>query len=45
MKSIVCEVPDELHTQVKLHAITLGMTMKEYILDLILHEMNDKEKE
>lgn len=45
MKSIVCEVPDELHTQVKLRAITLGMTMKEYILDLILHEMNDKEKE
>ncbi|MED9903575.1 MAG: hypothetical protein UFG06_05265 [Lachnospiraceae bacterium] len=44
MKNILVEVDNEYHDKVKIHAVTHGMTIKEYVTGLIDKDLETKKK-
>lgn len=45
MKTLCCEISDELHSKIKMYALVNGKTMKQYVLDLITQDMEKTKKE
>lgn len=43
MKKVVTELNDDLHCKMRIRALNLGMTVKEYMTSLIENDVKEKE--